>query len=106
MSSDENEMTTSIAILTVGGGVAITLITLLCKYAYRLKCNEVSLCYGACVVKRDIPDELRSVENGGAQAEIPAAVGNDDNSSPSSRTQFQDVFKPKGACTGLNRHSI
>jgi hypothetical protein len=81
---------------------------MLCKYSFRMKCNEVSICYGACVIKRDIPDELRSAENGGAQHdEIPAAVGNDDNSSPSSRTpQFTDVFKPpKGAHSG-NRHSI
>jgi hypothetical protein len=58
----DNDYTGEIAIITIGSASLLAILTLLCKFAYKLKCDEVSLCCGGIVVKRDIPDELKSAE--------------------------------------------
>jgi hypothetical protein len=41
------------------GTILIAVITLCCKFYYKIKCDEITCCYGLCNIKRNIEEELK-----------------------------------------------
>jgi hypothetical protein len=52
------------AIIGVGGGVLVAVLGICCKGCYKIKINELSLCWQAVVIRRSVGDEIkRDIEN-------------------------------------------
>ena len=51
------------ALIITAGGVLVALLGICCKTCYKIKISELSLCWNAVVVKRDVEDEIREEQD-------------------------------------------
>ena len=47
------------ALIITAGGVIVAVLGICCKSCYKIKISELSVCWNALVVKRDVEDERR-----------------------------------------------
>jgi hypothetical protein len=47
-----------LSLATLGAGV----LGLIVKYGFKSKCSDVNICFGLCLVHRDIENEVKSEE--------------------------------------------